>query len=190
MAIILLQNYPNLINQCGPDKATPLHYAAGSGDTSIVNFLLQRGAKIFYDNKNESPLHWACLNGHLKAAQLLLQAGANPNDKSLDGKTGLHYAVMNKHADLVAFLLADKRIDNTIQKDVQQIAIQKGDKNIAQLFDPEKRKIISVVSDLKKTIEELKQTLSQKEKQREVDQKNIENIYRELAQEEENHRKN
>jgi len=60
---------------------------------------------------------------------------------------------------------------------------------MTQLFDPEKRKIITTVNDLKKTIEELKQTLNQKEKQKEADLRIIETIYRELAQEEENHRK-
>jgi len=41
----------------------------------------------------------------------------------------------------------------------------------------------------KKTIEELKQTLNQKEKQCEDDRRTIETTYRELAQEEENHKR-
>jgi chromosome segregation ATPase len=60
---------------------------------------------------------------------------------------------------------------------------------MTQLFDPEKRTLITTVSDLKKTIEDLKQIVNQKEKQRETDQRTIESIYRELSQEEENHRK-
>jgi len=73
------------------------------------------------------------------ALRVLLQSGANPNDRSIDGKTGLHYAVINKHNQVVSILLSDPRIDAAARREAREIAVQKGQKSLIQLFDPEKK---------------------------------------------------
>jgi len=189
MCALLLQYYPNLVNQSGPDKATPLHYASGNGNIQLLNFLLEKGAKILEDDKNETPLHWACLNGHTDAVRILLQAGANPSHTSIDGNTGLHYAILNKHQHVVSLLLTDSRIDEKKRKEAREVAVMKGEKNIIQMFDPEKREILVVVQDQQKALEEHKEKIRIYEKRREADQQALETAYKTLAEEEEANRK-
>jgi len=189
MCSLLLKYYPTLINHSGPDKATPLHYASGSGNIQLIHFLLERGAKILLDDKNETPLHWACLNGMADAVRVLLQSGANPNDRSIDGKTGLHYAVINKHNQVVSILLSDPRIDAVARREAREIAVQKGQKSLIQLFDPEKREILVVVQEKQKILEEYKEKIRTYEQRKEADQVALEIAYNNLAEEEASHRR-
>lgn len=60
-----------------------LSYAAGSGNTKLVEYLISKGATVGdIDNDGTSPLHYACREGHTKIVALLLSKGANPNVKA------------------------------------------------------------------------------------------------------------
>ncbi|CAM6054538.1 unnamed protein product [Sphagnum tenellum] len=58
-----------------------LHWAAESGDASIVSHLLswtEEDTVNGADNEGNTPLHIACANGHYQVVSLLLETAANP----------------------------------------------------------------------------------------------------------------
>eukprot|EP01124_Arcella_intermedia_P013586 TRINITY_DN19_c0_g1_i1.p1 TRINITY_DN19_c0_g1~~TRINITY_DN19_c0_g1_i1.p1 ORF type:complete len:378 (-),score=111.14 TRINITY_DN19_c0_g1_i1:94-1227(-) len=184
----LLGAFPDLIDHVGPDKATALHYAAGNGDLKILNMLLEKGAKLLQDDKDESPLHWACLNGHLDVVKILLKVGCDPNQRGTEGNTCLHYAVSNKHTEVITELLSDPRIDNEARNSAKEIANKRGDKNLLQLFDPEKREILVQVQGLQKELDIYTERVKKMESRRVVEQEQLRKVYQELAEEETAHR--
>ncbi len=45
------------INDIDYNNSTSLHYAAASGNQDIINYLLEKNAKIISDNHGNTPLH-------------------------------------------------------------------------------------------------------------------------------------
>ena len=71
---------------------TPLMQAAGSGNTTIVDYLLSAGASVgAINNFGASPLAYATLSGECSVIQSLLSAGA-PVDVKPHGVTLLEFA--------------------------------------------------------------------------------------------------
>jgi len=124
----------------------------------------------------------------MEVARILIQAGANPCDASVDRKTPLHYAVVNKHQQVVSLLLSDPRIDSNMRKEARELAVQKGDKAIIQMFDPEKREILSVIQDQQKVLDDLKEKIKMYEARRDEDQRLLDIAFKKLSEEEESHR--
>uniref|UniRef100_A0A6B2LEW9 Uncharacterized protein n=1 Tax=Arcella intermedia TaxID=1963864 RepID=A0A6B2LEW9_9EUKA len=150
--------------------------------------LLEKGAKLLQDDKDESPLHWACLNGHLDVVKILLKVGCDPNQRGTEGNTCLHYAVSNKHTEVITELLSDPRIDNEARNSAKEIANKRGDKNLLQLFDPEKREILVQVQGLQKELDIYTERVKKMESRRVVEQEQLRKVYQELAEEETAHR--
>ncbi|CAF4332135.1 unnamed protein product, partial [Adineta steineri] len=48
------------INEFDYMNSTPIHYAAANGNEHIINYLLDKQAKIIIDNNGNTPLHVAC----------------------------------------------------------------------------------------------------------------------------------
>jgi TPR repeat protein len=70
-------------------EATPLQIAAGAGNPSMVEFLLQHGADVkAEDTSGRTALH--SVKGDTEVTRLLLSKGANPNAKDFNGDTPLH----------------------------------------------------------------------------------------------------
>ncbi len=68
------------VNQRTPQGATPLHFAARSGQFTITQLLLQQGADPGAIYQSEwTPLHFAAKGGHVDIADLLLQHGGLVN---------------------------------------------------------------------------------------------------------------
>lgn len=87
---------------------TPLHYAARSGWTEIINELLLSGSDINSLNENaENPLHVAVKDGQRKAIKLLIEKGAKINIVDIKGNSSLHSSVKIKriNSDIVELLL-------------------------------------------------------------------------------------
>ncbi len=98
-----VQNPPQLRDD---DGLTPLHQAAGLGDTNEVRRLLDAGADLWtLDSKmGVSVLHKAVYSGHADTVELLLQRGALVDLQSpSNGNTPLHDAIYFQAGD-------DKRI--------------------------------------------------------------------------------
>ncbi|KAJ7056775.1 prosome, macropain 26S subunit, non-ATPase, 10, isoform CRA_c [Mycena amicta] len=82
---------PKLINALDADERTPLHWAASSGATDIVRFLIDKDAEIdVVDNMGWSPLHIAVSSGHDEIVQELVGAGADVNKKNAKGIAPLY----------------------------------------------------------------------------------------------------
>jgi uncharacterized protein len=85
---------------------TPLHYAASSGNTQLVQLLLDHYAYIDAESPNGStPLMMAARYGSDDAVQTLLHEGADPTIKNALGLTALDFAIAAKRqatADRIA----------------------------------------------------------------------------------------
>ncbi|MDB5076833.1 MAG: DNA-directed polymerase subunit sigma [Chloroflexi bacterium] len=83
---------PEATHKPGPDRMTPLHYAAYANNVAAARYLLEHGAEVearggwFFG----SPLHLAVYQGHREMAAFLLDNGANPNARDAASWTPLH----------------------------------------------------------------------------------------------------
>src|SRR5262249_33436435 len=100
------------------DGLTPLFYAARAGHASIVDRLLERGARA--DGYVErwwmepTPLHAAAMRGHLEVCRLLLDAGADLRRKNEHGYTPMLVAARWRQVPVAALLL-DRGADANAQ---------------------------------------------------------------------------
>ncbi|CAL1531136.1 unnamed protein product, partial [Lymnaea stagnalis] len=105
----LLLSCPNgsiMKNEADGAGMTALHLAAQNGHLKILTILIQRGALIVRDNKDNTPLHRAAENGHTACVHLLLAMhGVLLDCLNLDGNTALHLSASNGHAAVVRMLL-------------------------------------------------------------------------------------
>jgi hypothetical protein len=92
------------------DGATPLHYAAMTGDKDKAKLLIESGATIdIWDLAGRSPLHTAAVHGHVRVVEYLWdKAKQELRDRS--GWTVLQLAAMSGNGLVVKFLL-DLEID-------------------------------------------------------------------------------
>ena len=91
---------------------TPLHEAAYSGHTQIIQWLLDNGATINTRTVAErgypgaeTPLYMAVEMRQLEAVRLLLSRGADTNLKSSDGASALDTAAADGRLDIVTLLV-------------------------------------------------------------------------------------
>ena len=94
---------------CVHGGGTPLHGLASSGTPSMLELLLQHGARVdpqATEPQGQTPLHIAAIYGAIPAAKVLLQWGANIDARYHDGQTPLHVASVSGRLEMVAFLLA------------------------------------------------------------------------------------
>ena len=105
---MLIEQQPDLINAYAPDGFQPLGLAAFFGHTDIVEFLLQRGAKVNSASRNAMrvmPLHSAIANRRVEIVKLLLEYNAAVNAAQADDFTPLHEAAQNGLLDVTQWLL-------------------------------------------------------------------------------------
>jgi ankyrin repeat protein len=89
---------------------TPLHYAASSGQLSIMKILLDKYAFIDAQSPNgTTPLMMAAMYGSAESVKLLLDEGADPLMKNELGMTALSFAQQGKRPDAVEMLTAAMR---------------------------------------------------------------------------------
>ena len=86
----------------------PLHDAALSGHSEIVQLLLDKGAGIEAkdDESSSTALYHAASWGRREVAALLIEKGANVNARNKAGHTPLHAALANEHKEIAALLKA------------------------------------------------------------------------------------
>ncbi|KAJ5694942.1 hypothetical protein N7536_005354 [Penicillium majusculum] len=81
---------------------TPLYFAVNQGNTKLVEYLLDKGAKPSRDE--EPSLTSAARKGHLEMVKLFLKRGADPRGHSL-GRSALSCAAAEGHVKVVEVLL-------------------------------------------------------------------------------------
>lgn len=94
---------------------TPLAYAAYRGHLRIINYLLQRGARVDGDAQGgltyvNTPLMMAAIQGHREAVASLLRAGANPRTRLYQGHTAAELAMKNNHLEVLRLLRCAERL--------------------------------------------------------------------------------
>ena len=98
-------------------KRAPLHIAAKYGHHHLIEFFLNKGAKIeARDKMLKTALHYACENGHTEVVRMLMDHNAEPDDRDNCGRTALHYAIYSGKTDIMA-LLTQHTTDIVLLKD-------------------------------------------------------------------------
>jgi ankyrin repeat protein/Tol biopolymer transport system component len=86
----LVEKSPRLVDERDGDGNTLLHYAAYGQDAGLVNFLIDKGAKIeSVGASSKTPLHIAASNDRREVAAALLKRGAVLETKDDYGRTAL-----------------------------------------------------------------------------------------------------
>uniref|UniRef100_A0A8C8SU28 Ankyrin repeat protein n=1 Tax=Pelusios castaneus TaxID=367368 RepID=A0A8C8SU28_9SAUR len=99
----------NDINAVNSSNETLLHIAAANGHVAIIEYLINKGAKLeVKDKKGRTPLHRAAEKGQDDAVKVLLQAGAYIYGLDKDAKTPLHLAVQNHHTHILKRILKEE----------------------------------------------------------------------------------
>lgn len=104
----ILDADPAQLDAFSGDGFTPLDLASYFGHRDLVVFLLERGAKVEHEIRNENlytALTGAIAEGHREIAKLLLEGGANVNHRYSEGATPLITASANGDAEMVKLLL-------------------------------------------------------------------------------------
>lgn len=109
----LAQRYPKKINERDDLYQTALHLATGKGHFEVVQLLLsldniERDCK---DGYHQTVLHIASSRGYTRIVAEAHGVALEVNSKDIAGRTPLHYAALNGHADIVQELIAIKGAD-------------------------------------------------------------------------------
>ena len=110
---------PNVMEKEG-SRATPLHYAARSGDLLLVRFLLDNGAH--YDAttaSGETPLMWALAGNHAEVCMSLIDRGANVNHCD-DRGVSVAFSGATSPAALHCVAARGIKLEEQIQEDTKQ----------------------------------------------------------------------
>ncbi len=88
------------------ERATPLSWAARTGNLEACLYLLSLGAEVnAADRSGDRPLHAAAGRGDAEFARELLRAGAEPGAAGAGGATPLHRAAAGGSFEVVELLL-------------------------------------------------------------------------------------
>jgi ankyrin repeat protein len=93
------------VNARAEYRETPLHMAAGSGNTVGLRLLAEHGADVNAQRRDrKTPLHLAASKGHIEIVKILIENKADVNARDLYRNTPLMCAVVAKHTDVETFL--------------------------------------------------------------------------------------
>lgn len=141
----LISKFPNIINQSN-GLMTPLTYASGLGNTTIIQQLLKAGADINQPENDlgDTPLMQASLWSKDAAVEQLLIAGADVNKRNKAGWTALMKAVNSGTPETVQLLIehgADKTAKNIYDETAFTLAQKRGHQDIIKNLRQTKKKL-------------------------------------------------
>ena len=86
----LVEKSPQILEARDGNGMTPLHYAALGGNVELINYFVDKGAKLELKNAQlKTPLHLASMNDRKDAAAVLLKRGAGLETQDDYGRTAL-----------------------------------------------------------------------------------------------------
>ncbi|XP_078075331.1 CARD- and ANK-domain containing inflammasome adapter protein [Mustelus asterias] len=125
----------NDVNGTNASNETLLHIAAAHGHVTIIEYLLNKGAKVeVRDNKRQSPLHRAAVEGHLGAAKMLLQAGAHIYALDKESRSPLQLAAENSHFSMVKLMLKEEARNHKRKKSFLHMAALRDESKLARII--------------------------------------------------------
>ncbi|WP_282043073.1 ankyrin repeat domain-containing protein [Winogradskyella flava] len=94
-------------------KRTFLILSASKGNEAVLNYFIEKGADIDFQDKNGyCALHFAAQNNEIEIMRVLLNKGANPNLRDSYGNTPIWTAIMNTKDDFsIIKLLMENKAD-------------------------------------------------------------------------------
>uniref|UniRef100_A0A8C4YT27 Uncharacterized protein n=1 Tax=Gopherus evgoodei TaxID=1825980 RepID=A0A8C4YT27_9SAUR len=132
LAKVLKKNNINAVN--ASDK-TLLHIAAANGHVAIIEYLINKGAKLdVKDKKGRTPMHRAAEKGQDDAVKVLLQAGAYIYSLDKEAKTPLHLAAQTHHTHILKRILKEEARCYKDQQNFLHMAALKDESNLAQML--------------------------------------------------------
>ncbi|XP_034934332.1 histone-lysine N-methyltransferase SETD1A-like [Chelonus insularis] len=114
----------------GPDGClqTLLHRAIDDNKEEVAQFLIRSGCDLNAPRRpgpngeggdeardNCTPLHLCCQWGLEQVVQTLVEHGANVNARDSEGKTPIHIAIQNQHAQIISLLLCHPNLDLSLR---------------------------------------------------------------------------
>lgn len=98
--------FMNLRTMFPEKRLRALAYAAGSGDITKINRLVDEGVDINSSGtSNATVLYWAFRERNLKGFTRLLELGADPNVVFDDGGSVMHWVAIHKEIDFLSVIL-------------------------------------------------------------------------------------
>jgi ankyrin repeat protein len=115
---VLIEKSPQLVDARDGDGNTPLHYAANGPDAGLVNYLIDKGAKIdLAGAQAKTPLHIAASNDRREIVSVLLKRGATLETKDDYGRTALILCARERGQAATGRLLIEAGADvNAVDK--------------------------------------------------------------------------
>lgn len=112
----LLDYTANVKEKDAVGERRPLHFAAGSRQTSMVRYLIACGAQVNAKARNAiQPIHEASWSGSVEAIDALLEAGAKISCPDWLGYQPLHWATLIPNQPAVIEYLSIKKADVNAQ---------------------------------------------------------------------------
>jgi curved DNA-binding protein CbpA len=102
-----LYHYPDMVNDFDEQGYTAVHWAAKSGNVSILQTLFINGAKMNLMSKSQdpmAPIHWAASDGKIGTIRYLLDNNVSINVQDSKGCTPVVIAAQHDQHTCVTFL--------------------------------------------------------------------------------------
>jgi hypothetical protein len=114
----LIEKTPGLVDARDGDGMTPLHYAAYGKDAGLVNFLIDKGAKLeLRSAEGATPLHIAAMMDQRETVEALIKRGAALEARNSYERTALILCARERGQAATARLLLEAGADvNAVDK--------------------------------------------------------------------------
>ncbi|ELP89784.1 hypothetical protein EIN_425060 [Entamoeba invadens IP1] len=106
MAKVVFKTDPSVITDVDNSGNTAVHYAVQNNRADIIKWIYETAPEMMNvkNEVGESALHIGCLCGNKNVVEVLRVFGLELSEKTKSGRTGLHYAVLGGHLDVVKLL--------------------------------------------------------------------------------------